>query len=198
MGKRFLLIMTPSDPASQPARATAANSATSDPRLQVALGERESPDQILQRILDLRGQKYTAERREILNVVLTTHEHFDANSLYELLHKRGVRVSKATVYRTLGLLREAGIIREVFHGEHGAHYEHVYGHGHHEHMLCVSCGRIIEFGSKHLEEIQEAACREHRFVALRHRLEIFGYCEVCQKGRGHKNGPRGGPGSNHK
>ena len=152
------------------------------PRQTVTLAEQENPDRILHQILARRGQRYTRERRKVLNVVLTAHGHLDGNSLYDLLHERGVRVSKATVYRTLRLLQEAGIIREVFHGAHGASsYEYVHAGAHHEHMICLSCGGIIEFGSKQLEDIQEAACHEHHFTPVRHQLQVFGYCQTCQR-----------------
>ncbi len=146
----------------------------------VATGEREAPEAIFRRVLRKRGLRYTRERKEILREVLATHDHLDALQIHERLHARNARVSKATVYRTVALLRESRILREVFHSPQGARYEHVYGHEHHEHMICVACGWVIEFSSPDLERIQDRACREKRFEPIRHHLEILGYCNACQ------------------
>lgn len=147
--------------------------------LQCAPGERETPDAILRRALRQRRLNYTAERQEILREALATHDHFDAHSFYQLLRRRGARISRATVFRTLHLLQDIGILREVFRGPHGTRYEHVYGHAHHEHMICLACGKVIEFDSVPLEKVQEDACRNHQFVPVRHHLQVFGYCAGC-------------------
>jgi Fur family ferric uptake transcriptional regulator len=147
---------------------------------QVAPGCTESPEAIFRRSLEQGGLKYTSERREILKAVLSTHEHFDADWLFVEMRKLGAKASKATVYRSLALLCEVGILREVFHGPHGAYYEHVYGHEHHEHMICLACGKVIEFISRKLEELQEDACRAMDFQPVRHHLQVFGYCGDCQ------------------
>ena len=151
----------------------------SDVLRHIAPGEAEPPEEILKHVLANRGLKYTQERREILQAVLSTHQHFDADWLYVHLQQAGSRVSKATVYRTLALLCECGLAREVFQGPHGAYYEHIYGHEHHEHMICVQCGKVTEFISHRLETLQEEACRAHGFHAVRHHLQIFGYCKDC-------------------
>lgn len=145
----------------------------------VAPGQTESPEQILRRQLSRRGLKYTTERREILKAVLSTHEHFDADTLYKRVRKTDARVSKATVYRTLGLLCDCHLMREVFQDARGAHYEHTYGHEHHEHMICQQCGQVIEFVSRELEKLQDEACRAHGFHAVRHHLQVFGFCATC-------------------
>jgi len=142
-------------------------------------GETEDPETILKRQLTRKSEKYTSQRREILRAVLVTHEHFDADWLCQQMKRVDAKASKATVYRTLKVLCECGLIREVFRGEHGAYYEHIYGHAHHEHMICLSCGKVIEFISRRLEQIQDEACRAHGFHAVRHHLQVFGYCADC-------------------
>jgi len=144
-----------------------------------APGYNESPEDILRRCLERRGLKYTLERREILKAALSTHEHFDADSLLLRMRQLGMKASKATIYRTLVLLCEFGMLREVFKGPHGAYFEHVYGHEHHEHMICMKCGLVTEFHSPLLEELQEKACRENNFKPVRHHLQIFGLCQKC-------------------
>ncbi len=145
----------------------------------IAPGETETPETILKRQLARHGEKYTNQRREILISVLNTHAHFDADWLFTDVNQHGVKAAKATVYRTLELLSKCGLVREVFHGPHGAYYEHVYGHQHHEHMICLDCGKVIEFTSRRLERLQDEACRAHGFHADRHHLQVFGYCSDC-------------------
>jgi Fur family ferric uptake transcriptional regulator len=149
------------------------------PHLRAEKGERQTPEAILRQALKRRRLKYTAERQAVLREVLDTHAHFDARQLGRLLRKRGARVSQATVYRTLTVLREAGLLREVFRDAQGSHFEHVYGHEHHEHLICLRCGKVLEFQSARLEEIQDEACRARGFRPLRHQLQVFGYCEEC-------------------
>jgi Fur family ferric uptake transcriptional regulator len=107
--------------------------------------------------------------------------HFDAEDLHRSLRSSGKDVSLATIYRTLGLLAEAGLIREVLQGADSTHYEAVYGHAHHDHMICVECGRVIEFCDERIEELQRSICRERGFQALDHRMGIQGICRTCRR-----------------
>ena len=141
----------------------------------------EAPEAVFRLGLEQRGLKYTSERREILKAVLSTHTHFDADWLFVEMRKTGAKASKATIYRSLVLLCEMGILRAVFRGSHGSYYEHVYGHEHHEHMICLRCGRVTEFTSGNLEQLQEEACRAQGFAPVRHHLQVFGYCQECQQ-----------------
>ncbi|MCY3021211.1 MAG: transcriptional repressor [Planctomycetota bacterium] len=146
----------------------------------IARGHREAPEAIFRRSLELRGLKYTAERREILRTIMSAHAHFDADWLFLAMRKAGAKTSKATIYRSLALLCQVGILREAFHGLHGSTYEHVYGHEHHEHMICLKCGKVIEFMSRKLEKLQEDACRAMKFQPVQHHLQVFGYCRACE------------------
>ncbi len=88
------------------------------------------------------------------------------------------------MYRTLALLAEAGLIREVLHGNGDrAHYEVIYGHAHHDHMMCVECGKVIEFCDDRIEQLQRLICRRHGFQALDHRMGIRGVCRECRETR---------------
>lgn len=167
-------------PRSLPKSSLTGKTVSGFPEQVVATGERESPERVFRRVLVRRGLHYTRERIEVLREALRTHDHFDASELYQRLQRRRARVSKATVYRTVALLSESRILREVFHSPQGARYEHVYGHEHHEHMICLACGKVIEFSSPGLERIQEKACRESKFEPVRHHLEILGYCQRCR------------------
>ncbi|MFO8008419.1 MAG: Fur family transcriptional regulator [Candidatus Brocadiia bacterium] len=131
-----------------------------------------------------RGLRDTVQRRAVLREALQADEHFDAEQLYDCLRERGEKVSLATVYRTLSLLAEAGLIREVLQGNGDrAHYEAIYGHAHHDHMVCVECGRVIEFCAERIEQLQRRICRRHGFQPLDHRMSIRGICRECRQKR---------------
>jgi Fur family ferric uptake transcriptional regulator len=76
---------------------------------------------------------------------------------------------------------KSGLLREVIFGEKHAHYEHVYGHEHHEHLVCIKCGKIIEFTDERIEKYQDEICLRNKFKAESHRFQIMGYCEDCEE-----------------
>ncbi len=125
--------------------------------------------------------KLTPERQQILESALKIHTHFEADDLLFQMRKDGIRVSKSTIYRTLPLLVESGFLRELHDDDKHMHYEHVYGHEHHEHLICLNCGKIIEFSNPTIEEMQEEICKQYGFTSIKHRYEILGYCDKCSK-----------------
>ena len=129
--------------------------------------------------LTARGLRFTRERAHILDKVFSTHKHFKADELRLAMRTQNARVSKATIYRTLALLVESGLLRQVITGEKHAHYEHVFGHEHHDHMVCSRCGEILEFFDPAIERLQDKICRQKRFQAEGHRLQITGLCARC-------------------
>lgn len=133
--------------------------------------------------LKSRGLKLTPERRHVLEAVFSFHRHFDLDDIYDRARKRGARVSRATIYRTLPLLMESGLIREVFRCMDRPRYEHVYGHDHHDHMVCLGCGKIIEFKDDRIEDLQKEVCDRFGFESVEHRLGIRGYCRECASAR---------------
>lgn len=133
--------------------------------------------------LRTRGLRFTPERQAILEEVLVRAGHFDPEELYLSLRQKKRLVSRASVYRTLPLMVEAGIVEQVERTDKHAHYERTLGREHHDHMLCVSCGRVIEFYSEPIENLQEELCRKHRFQGISHTLEITGYCAKCARAR---------------
>ena len=127
------------------------------------------------------GLKRTAQRDLILDVFLRTEEHVSSEDLYRLVQKEDQTIGQTTVYRTLKLLTEAGLAREVRFGDGRTYYEHNYKHQHHDHMVCISCGKIIEFFSAELEAIQDAMAAKYRFEPTQHSLRILGYCVDCRR-----------------
>lgn len=125
--------------------------------------------------------KRTAQRDLILDVFLRTEKHLSSEDLYNLVKLEDPSIGHTTVYRTLKLLTEAGLAREVRFGDNRTHYEHNYKHQHHDHMICTECGKIIEFFSAELEAIQDAIAAKHRFQINQHLLRLLGICADCRR-----------------
>jgi len=108
-----------------------------------------------------------------------------AESLHARLLKDNQQLALTTVYRNLDLLIRAGILRQTDVDDsgraHGAHYEHVWGRAHHDHLICSACGRRVEFSYPAIDVLQEAAARANGFTLERHTLELIGLCPDCQK-----------------
>lgn len=126
------------------------------------------------------GLKFTRQRQLVLEEVFRRHGHFEVDDILLGLRQRGTRVSRASVYRTLPLLTASGLLREVPSSEKHSHYEHTFGHNHHDHLVCIRCGRIVEFEDSELEQIQERVCSELDFKPISHKLEIAGLCKECK------------------
>ena len=127
------------------------------------------------------GLKRTAQRDLILEVFLRTEGHVSGEDLYQLVREKDPTVGQTTVYRTLRLLTDAGLAREVRFGDGRAHYEHNYKHEHHDHMICSECGKIIEFYSPELEAIQDAMAAKYKFTLTEHLLRMIGVCADCRQ-----------------
>jgi Fur family ferric uptake transcriptional regulator len=126
-----------------------------------------------------KGLRFTPEREHVLEAAVSYSDHFDAEDLHLSIRNRHGRVSKASVYRTLPLLLQCGIIRTVGHHDGRYQYEYIYGHAHHCHLRCVRCGKVVEFTVEHLNEMGNKVGREHGFQITGHRLELYGYCRDC-------------------
>ena len=133
--------------------------------------------------LENKGMRVTPERQTILSEVFAEHEHFDVEELIMRLRQKGQRSSRASVYRTLALLVQSGLVQEVFYADGHMHYEHIYGHEHHCHLRCLGCRKIIEFRNGAVEEAEKRLGQEHHFEVTGHRLEILGFCPDCRAKR---------------
>lgn len=127
-----------------------------------------------------KGLKLTYERRYIFHEVSNLAEHFDADSLYDRFKKRGLRISRDTVYRTLPLLLESGVVQKSVGEGKREFFERVSGKGHHDHMVCIRCSSVIEFHCDEIEVIQERLAQEHGFKLVFHDHRLFGICKKCQ------------------
>jgi Fur family ferric uptake transcriptional regulator len=127
------------------------------------------------------GLRRTGQRDLILDIFLRTEEHLTSEDLYWLVQKEDPTVGHTTVYRTLKLLTEAGLAREVRFGDNKTYYEHHYNHEHHDHMICTECGKVIEFFSPEIEDMQDKMADKFGFKPTHHSLRMWGVCDECQK-----------------
>lgn len=127
------------------------------------------------------GLRRTAQRDLILETFLSTEEHLTSEDLYWLVHRLDPTIGHTTVYRTLKLLTEAGLAREVRFGDNKTYYEHHYNHEHHDHMICTECGKVIEFFSPDIESLQDQMADNFGFKPTHHSLRLWGICAECQR-----------------
>jgi Fur family ferric uptake transcriptional regulator len=142
-----------------------------------------------QHFLQEQGLKLTGERSSLVREIFSTHYHFEADELLFKMKQKNVKISRATVYRTLELLVKSGMVRRVHLGEDHYHYEHVSGNSHHDHLICTTCGSVIEFHDPDLEARQLEICERKRFTPTFHNLQILGICDACRRKGQHPDAP---------
>ncbi|MBN1797165.1 MAG: transcriptional repressor [Spirochaetales bacterium] len=141
----------------------------------------EKEELVFKNYLVSHGLKYTPERKIVFDAIISFSGHFDADTLYESIRRNKGKLSRATVYRALPHFIATGIVKESLRFEGRTHYEKSLGTEHHDHLVCLGCGKIIEFKDEKIEELQNKVCKKYSFKALDHKLGIRGYCKTCQK-----------------
>lgn len=131
--------------------------------------------------LGSRALRLTPARAAIAEAALSREGHFSIEALVEDLQRRGIRGSKATVYRTLPLLTEAGILQEAVVTGDSRSYESAVGIRHHDHLLCRTCGLVIEFRDEAIEVLQREVATRHGFALESHHLQLVGRCPGCAR-----------------
>jgi len=133
------------------------------------------------------GLRHTEQRKKVLDVFLSTEKHVTVEELHNLVSKKYKRIGYATVARTVKLMYDSGICRQVDFGDGFLRYEHKYGHEHHDHLICLKCSKFEEIYSPSLEKIQNELVQKHGYIQERHKLDIFGLCPECAKKYTQKN-----------
>jgi Fur family ferric uptake transcriptional regulator len=126
------------------------------------------------------GLKTTQQRELILDEFLRSTSHLSTEELYLRLRRKNPRIGYATVHRTLKLFAECGIAEQRHFGDGQARYEASDHDEHHDHLICVTCGKIVEFEDPRIEELQVEVAGGHGFTIERHRLELYGCCADCR------------------
>ncbi len=140
----------------------------------------------LTQYLETKGCRKTPERYAILDMIYSMSKHFDVDSLYELMSHTEYRVSKATVYNTIDLLLEAGLVRKHQFGNAQAQYERASDMANHQHLICTTCGKVQEFNDTDIQEILTRK-KFRQFVPSYHTLYVYGKCSKCVQAERRKN-----------
>ncbi len=135
-----------------------------------------------------KGLRMTAPRKAIIESVFSTEEHFTAEQLLDWARARDASVSRATVYRTLPLLTESGLVHEMDFGKDYKFYDPNYAdHPNHNHIICQDCEKIVEFESKQIEQIEDEISQKHGFSIKSQNVQITGNCQELKKQGACKN-----------
>ena len=122
--------------------------------------------------------KLTRQREQILDMFLK-NEHITAEQMYRQLARKDPHIGLATIYRTLNLFCEAGLAQARHFGTQ-TQYDNVSHKGHHDHLICTSCGKIVEFSNEDIERLQEEIAHRNGFTIQTHKLELYGLCASCR------------------
>jgi Fur family ferric uptake transcriptional regulator len=134
---------------------------------------------VLNHYLKKKELKFTDQRKLILEEFLNNEAHFTAEELYDKLKQKNPNIGLTTVYRTLKLFCECGLANELKLADGVSRYEHLFGHKHHDHLICIECGKFIEALDPEIEELQNRLAQKNNFKVLHHRMELYGICQDC-------------------
>jgi Fur family ferric uptake transcriptional regulator len=139
--------------------------------------------EILRSYLRESDLRFTPQRQTILQVFLKSEGHVDVDELFFEIQKIDASIGIATVYRTLNLFVDCGLARKNVLGRGQHSFEKLYRQGHHDHLICLSCRKIVEFEHPLIEKYQLEICQSHGFTLNQHQMEIYGTCSNCQNKR---------------
>ena len=126
------------------------------------------------------GLKYTPQRTVVLEEIIKDKGHRESEEIYLALKKSGQHVSRATIYRTMDILVNNGFARKMNLGDGRARYESKVNSPHHDHLICMDCGLIVEFMDQKIEDLQDEIAIQYEFQLKRHIHQLFGLCKKCQ------------------
>ena len=133
--------------------------------------------------LQRKGLKLTSQRVLVARKIFTTDSHFTVDDLADKLKKQRNVISRATIYRIVSVMVDAGLLTEHDFGKSSKFYEHTYTQGHHDHIICLDCGRIEEFCNDKIEELQLKVANRLGFEIAHHSLNLYGSCQKLRKNR---------------
>ncbi len=139
----------------------------------------QSALEVFREFLKERDLKVTRQREILVRRIMEREEHFSAETLEDRV--KGDGISKATIYRTLQLLCECGLVEEVALDDDRRMYEHVYGHDPHDHIVCVDCRKVFEFDGKPVLELQTRSTNNLGFTPVSHRMRIEARCDLLRE-----------------
>jgi len=125
------------------------------------------------------GHKVTPQRIAIINVVMESEEHLTPSAIYEKVHRQDPEIGEVTVYRTLNILEEMGLVC-VVHTSENSHSYIGRPVGHHDHLICSGCGKVVNFSECNLPDLEKRLAAETGFTISAHRLDFYGECQRCR------------------
>lgn len=138
-------------------------------------------DKQFEKFIKKKGCRLTEERLKLMEGIRRQRGHFNVDELIHRLRKQGFEVSRDTVYRNIPILIEAGVLEQSFKTSRDTFYESVHSKSHHDHLICRSCGRVIEFKDPEIEEMQKRIARKNAFKLEHHYHQLVGLCKKCLK-----------------
>ena len=140
----------------------------------------ETNVQLLKNSLQNEGLRYTSQRQIVWDEICKTDEHRDAEEIYFTIRQGGQKVSRATVYRTIDVLVKNNLVRKLELGDGRNRYENKLDSSHHDHIICIQCGKINEFMDEDIERLQDEIAKKYQFKIVRHIHQIFVLCKDCR------------------
>lgn len=136
----------------------------------------------IDRFLTSKGLRRTRQREVIIEAALSTTEHFTADELWEMARRLDPATSRATLYRTLGLLVESGLLREIDLGRDQTYYDpNFVEHPHHNHLICLDCQKVVEFEDAHMSLLEDCITRRLGFRPASSSVKIEASCEQLRQ-----------------
>lgn len=151
---------------------------TKERRGMVAFHDPSDENALTKRFRDA-GIQVTPQRLTIADTLFQCEKHISAEELYLQVREKNPRIGLATIYRTLHILKEKGLVEEHRFNDEFSRYE-VKDSTHHDHLICIECGKVVEFGQPVIEHLQDLAAEEKDFTIVSHKLEIYGICKDCR------------------
>lgn len=139
--------------------------------------------EVFERYLAENRLKRSRQREVILERFLGTEGHLSVDDLYSVIQRKDPDIGRTTIYRTLKLLCDAGLAKTIELQDGLTRFEHVYRQGQHDHLICTSCGAIVEFRSDEIENLQRQIAESHGYTVDSHRHQLFGACSKCRRKR---------------
>ena len=142
---------------------------------------RKREEEIFADYVRRKNLKHSVQRDTILKIFLKSEKHLTVDELYQLAKKAAPGIGYATIYRTSKHFCASALCRELKCEDGITRYEHLYGHSHHDHLICTKCGKFIEVVDSGIEKLQEELARKEGFMLTKHKLELYGLCKSCRK-----------------
>jgi len=126
--------------------------------------------------------KFTRQREMVLKILYDNNGHFSPEEIQRMITKETpeLNIGIATVYRTLTLLEESGLVSSISLGVQGKKYE-IANKPHHDHLICINCGKIVEFENQQIESLQQEIAQKNGFALTDHIMQLYGTCSDCQE-----------------